>query len=339
MKHKSSIIIPKGYKPTMTVRETIEATEFIKGTYTEDLSKALNLTHVPTAPILETGRGYQDNLTGVEKPVGFRIPSIDTEVEIPQSLAKWKRNALKEYGFNPYEGIVVNGSFFRADEELDNTHSVFVDQWDWERVLKDSDLNEKTLRDTVSKIHEAMVITQDKALTKYPKLSKTISEKPVSFITAQELEYLYPDLEPGKREDEYVKHHPYTFIQGIGHKMESGLIQSIRSPDFDNWDLNGDIVVHNPVLDKGLELSSMGIRVTKNQLLRQCEIAGKQDRLGLEYHQKVLRDELPKTIGGGIGQSRFAMQLLGAAHLGQVQVMVHDPEVIKRCEEAGIELL
>ncbi|MCL2570345.1 MAG: aspartate--ammonia ligase [Firmicutes bacterium] len=344
-KYTSTLELPKIQAHSqirkLSMPERFVAIELIKSHFKHELTKNLGLLSVPAPHFIESGRGFQDDLTGIERPVGFEIPGASKHVEVPHSLAKWKRDAVSRYKFGPGTGLVVDGAFFRPDEPvLDNTHSVFVDQWDWEKIMLDTQRNPQFLKKTVSQIHTAMLHTQEELVHEFPQLKRQISED-FSFITAQELEWQYPDLTPEQREAKYVQTNPFTFIRGIGNKMQSGESHGTRAPDYDSWvdQLNGDIVVHNPVLGTALELSSMGIRVNRDTLLKQCALRGTESKLQGEYHQQVLNGELDQTIGGGIGQSRLVMQMLGATHIGEVQASVHSPEVIKRAKDAGIELL
>jgi len=350
-----------------------DAIEKLKFYIKEKLQAKLNLARISAPHFIEAGRGLQDGLSGVEKAVGFDIPAAGKYVEVPHSLAKWKRDALSKYGYGPGEGIVVDGAYFRREEPvLDNHHSVFVDQWDWELIMKAGERDQTYLRKIVSHIIEAIVEAQDELYKDYPQLRKgdeyAISEK-VSFITAQELEEMYPDLTPEQRETRYTIEHPTTFIQGIGEPLKDGKPHSKRAPDYDDHKLNGDLVVYNPMLEQAMELSSMGIRVDDHALLRQYEVlleTGNLEQRGRlrkildgiftkahtqrerdllqkileqEYHQKVLDGTYSQTIGGGIGQSRVAMQILGAAHIREVQVSEVSEQVEQEAEDAGLMFL
>jgi len=326
---------------SLTMHERQEAIHFIKSEFKKSLSKRLKLLPVVAPYFIESGIGYQDELGGTEKPISFHISGIGKSVEIPHSLAKWKREAVARYGCEDGTGLVVDGAYLRPDEEeLDRTHSVFVDQWDWERVMKPSERKVAYLENVIKKIHAAMLETQTKLLKKFPILTPFIA-KEISFVTAQELETLYPEMTSKQREYAWVKNHPFSFIRGIGGRLQSGKPHDRRAPDYDSWVdvLNGDIVVYHPVLDDALELSSMGIRVNKKTLCEQSAIAGTESKLCQEYHQKILHGKLPQTIGGGIGQSRLVMQMLGAAHIGEVQPIVHSDETIKELKSKGVVLL
>jgi len=341
-KYKSTIIIPsrRGSITQMDMLERQKAIEFIKFDFKENLERNLKLQRISKPLFIEGGKGLQDELSGIEQPVNFYIPAADKYAEVPHSLAKWKRATLAQYGMTD-EGIVVDGEYIRKDEEvLDNTHATYVDQWDWELPMQNGERNSGYLRSVVTKIHEAMLETQENSIRKHSKLTPTIDEN-LSFVYATELEEMYPDLTPEERELEYVRQHPFTFIQGIGENLKDGRPHSKRAPDYDSWhdELNGDIVVHNPLLDWAMELSSMGIRVNAQMLRKQCEIMGTTDKLTQDYHQKVLSGELPQTIGGGIGQSRLAMQMMGATHIGEVLPFIHSDEILKQAADAGIELL
>jgi len=342
-KFKSTIIIPKvkGAIQHMDMRERQEAIELAKFTFKDIFAKKLGLMRISAPHFIESGKGLNDGLTGIEQPVGFYIPASNKHVEVPHSLAKWKREAIAKYGISQNEGIIVDGAYFRPEEEeLDNTHSVFVDQWDWELHMQDGQRNSDFLRKKVSLIHEAMLETQEEVIHAHPSLDRMINEN-LSFVYARELAEMYPTLTPDERELEHVRKHPFTFVQGIGGELPDGTLHGNRAPDYDSWvdELNGDIVTHHPNLDWALELSSMGIRVNNDTLQKQAKIRGTEDNLHHQYHQDILNGRLPQTIGGGIGQSRLAMLMLGATHIGEVQASVHDNEIVKRAKEAGIELL
>lgn len=281
--------------------------------------------------------GLNDDLNGVERPVRFEIRETDATAEVVHSLAKWKRMALHKYGFPVGEGLYTDMNAIRRDEEMDNLHSVYVDQWDWEKVISRSSRNLDTLKDTVIKIVEVICDTLDEIKKIYPDHLKL--SRDVSFITTQELEYMYPSLSPKERENEYLKKHKTAFIMQIGDVLESGIRHDGRAPDYDDWSLNGDIVFWNDLLGCAFEVSSMGIRVDEASLDRQLSKAGCDNRRSLPFHKMLLNGELPLTMGGGIGQSRICMLLLQKAHIGEVQVSVWDEETISGCKEAGIELL
>ena len=335
------LIIPEHYNPVLDLRDTEIAIKLVKDFFEAELSRALNLTRV-SAPIMVTPEsGLNDNLNGVERPVSFDVLETGRQVEIVHSLAKWKRQALKTYGFHPGEGLYTDMNAIRRDEdELDNLHSVYVDQWDWEKIILPENRNLDYLKLTVMDIVTAICDTQDTIQSIYPQLEPLGKlSRDVSFVTAQELEDCYPDLTPKQRENAWLKEHPTTFIIGIGSTLRSGQRHDGRAPDYDDWSLNGDILFNYPLLDCAMEISSMGIRVNPESLDRQLRLAGCDDRRDLPYHRMLLNGELPLTIGGGIGQSRVSMLLLGKAHIGEVQASIWDAETVRLCEEAGIALL
>ena len=297
---------------------------------------------VCSAPLfVEESSGLNDNLNGVERPVGFDILRSDKHAEVVQSLAKWKRLALKRYGFYPGKGLYTDMNAIRRDEdELDNLHSVYVDQWDWEKVILPENRNLDYLKSTVMDIVEAICDTQDTMQAIYPQLQSLGKlERRVSFVTSQQLEDAYPELTPKQRENAYLKEHKTAFIIGIGGALKSGQKHDGRAPDYDDWDLNGDIMFWDDVLGCAMEVSSMGIRVDPTSLDRQLSIAGCDERRELPYHKMLLAGELPLTIGGGIGQSRLSMLLLGKAHIGEVQASIWDEYTEKVCSETGVTLL
>ena len=311
--------------------------KLIKDKFERKLAKELSLTRV-SAPILVTREsGLQDDLSGVERKVSFDILKDGKEVEIVQSLAKWKLMALKKYDFPVHKGLYTDMTAIRRDDKMDETHSIYVDQWDWEKVTVRQDRTIQYLKQTVRKIVKAIAET-----SKYLK-SKGFDgvkiKKDVYFITSQELLDMYPDKTDKEREHLITKRYKTVFIIGIGDDLSDGKPHDLRAPDYDDWSLDGDLLFYHEVLDIPLELSSMGIRVDKESLLKQLEKAGKQERLEYEYHQSIIKDELPLSIGGGIGQSRLCMLLLGRAHIGEVQASYWDDETLKQCEKLKIELL
>ncbi|NLX76938.1 MAG: aspartate--ammonia ligase [Clostridiaceae bacterium] len=332
------LIIPKKYKPVLNLYETQNAIGKIKRIFEDKLSNALNLIRVSAPLFVLSNTGLNDDLNGVERPVRFEIRETDATAEVVHSLAKWKRMALHKYGFPVGEGLYTDMNAIRRDEEMDNLHSVYVDQWDWEKVISRSSRNLDTLKDTVIKIVEVICDTLDEIKKIYPGITLKLS-RDVSFITTQELEYMYPSLSPKERENEYLKKHKTAFIMQIGDVLESGIRHDGRAPDYDDWSLNGDIVFWNDLLGCAFEVSSMGIRVDEASLDRQLSKAGCDNRRSLPFHKMLLNGELPLTMGGGIGQSRICMLLLQKAHIGEVQVSVWDEETISGCKEAGIELL
>lgn len=323
----------------LNLKETQIAIKTLKDYFQMDLANTLNLARVSAPLMVRPETGLNDNLSGVEKPVNFKVQKGSINVEIVQSLAKWKRNALKEYGFNTYEGLYTDMNAIRPDETLDEIHSIYVDQWDWEKIIKLEDRNKNYLRQTVSEIYEVFKNTEDYINHIYPYiLSKKLSEE-ITFITTQELEDLYPKYSPKEREKRIAKDKKAVFIEEIGYRLNSGNKHDDRSPDYDDWNLNGDILFWNEPLENALELSSMGIRVIADSLEKQIRIDEKEERLSLPYHQNILNNVLPYTIGGGIGQSRLCMFFLEKKHIGEVQAAIWDDEIIKHSNENGIVLL
>ena len=332
------ITIPSSYKPKLSVYETQKAIDYIKRTFQMNLAIELNLRRVSAPLFVRENSGLNDNLNGVERPVKFDVPAVGEYAEVVHSLAKWKRLALKRYDFFVGKGIYTDMNAIRRDEELDNIHSVYVDQWDWEKVIDRSMRNEEYLRLVVKKIVVALVATNNAVRYEFNQLECNISPE-VSFITTQELEDLYPDKTPKERENLYVREHHTTFLMKIGGALRSGKPHDGRAPDYDDWELNGDILIWNEVLGTAFEISSMGIRVDAESLARQLKTAGCEERAELPFHKMLLNDELPLTIGGGIGQSRLCMLLMQTAHIGEVQVSVWDDKTMSVCEKAGIMLL
>ena len=334
-------VIPEGYKSILSIYDTQKAISLLKRLFEDRLGALLNLYRVSAPLFVEESSGLNDNLNGVERPVGFDILRSDKHAEVVQSLAKWKRLALKRYGFYPGKGLYTDMNAIRRDEdELDNLHSVYVDQWDWEKVILPENRNLDYLKSTVMDIVEAICDTQDTMQAIYPQLKSLGKlERRVSFVTSQQLEDAYPELTPKQRENAYLKEHKTAFIIGIGGALKSGQKHDGRAPDYDDWDLNGDIMFWDDVLGCAMEVSSMGIRVDPTSLDRQLSIAGCDERRELPYHKMLLAGELPLTIGGGIGQSRLSMLLLGKAHIGEVQASIWDEYTEKVCSETGVTLL
>ena len=330
--------IPTGYSPQLAQYDTQRAIERIKHVFLAKLCAALHLVRVTAPLVVDPATGLNDNLNGVERPVGFDVPAVGADAEGVHSLAKWKRFALKRYDLHVGKGIVCDMNAIRRDEELDNLHSIYVDQWDWEKVIADDERTIDYLHDTVGRIVTAICGTLDELKWYYPQLECDLS-RDITFVTAQELEDLYPELEPKEREERFVREHHTTFVQGVGGKLRSGKPHDGRSPDYDDWDLNGDLLFWDDVLGCALEASSMGIRVSPESLDRQLTLAGADDRRELPFHKMLLAGELPSTIGGGIGQSRLCMLLLGKAHVGEVQASVWDAATVAACKDAGIQLL
>ena len=336
----SGSFIPPSYAPKLNLYDTQKAIGLLKRLFEDTLGGSLNLRRVSAPLFVEASTGLNDDLNGVERPVSFDIPAAGRDAQVVHSLAKWKRLALHRYQFSVGEGLYTDMNAIRRDEEPDNLHSVYVDQWDWEKVLAPRDRNEDYLKETVRTIVECICQTQATLRAMFPQLlSLPLVERQVTFVTAQELEDRWPDLSAKEREDAWVKDHPTTFLMGIGGALKSGRPHDGRAPDYDDWALNGDILVWNPVLERAFELSSMGIRVSPESLARQLTLAGCDDRRSLPFHRMLLSGELPLTIGGGIGQSRLCMLLLGKAHIGEVQASVWDPETLGACQEAGVVLL
>jgi aspartate--ammonia ligase len=333
-------VIPQGYAPCLNLYDTQKAIGLLKRLFEDNLGGALHLRRVSAPLFVEASTGLNDDLNGVERAVSFDIPDAGRDAQVVHSLAKWKRLALYRYQFSVGEGLYTDMNAIRRDEELDNLHSVYVDQWDWEKVLAPRDRNETYLKDTVRTIVGALRDTQTTLRSVFPALTALPPvDGEVAFVTAQELEDLWPDLTPKERENAWVKDHPTTFLMGIGGALKSGKPHDGRAPDYDDWALNGDILIWNPILEQAFEISSMGIRVSPESLDRQLTIAGCDDRRTLPFHKMLLEGKLPLTIGGGIGQSRVCMLLLGKAHIGEVQVSVWDSETLEACREAGVVLL
>ena len=333
--------IPAGYKSLLSVYDTQMAIGLLHRLFEDNLSAALNIYRVSAPLFVEEKSGLNDNLNGVERPVSFEISFTGTEAQVVQSLAKWKRMALHRYGFYPGKGIYTDMNAIRRDEdELDNLHSVYVDQWDWEKVITEHERTIDYLKSTVIDIVRAVCDTQDTLQAIYPKLLQVPKvDRNVKFVTAQELEDRWPDKSPREREDLITREHPTVFLMGIGGRLRSGEKHDGRSPDYDDWTMNGDIILRNELLDGAFEISSMGIRVDPEALDRQLREAGCDDRRELLYHRMLLNGELPLTIGGGIGQSRLSMLLLGKAHIGEVQASIWDRDTQEICEKAGVMLL
>ena len=334
----SKLVIPTGYHAPLSVYELQRAIEFIKSNFQVNLGNALNLRRVSAPLFVEENSGLNDNLNGYERPVRFDIPDVGTEAQVVHSLAKWKRLALKRYEFNVGKGLFTDMNAIRRDEEVDNLHSVYVDQWDWEKVISRVDRNEAYLRRTVRDIVGAVCETNDALGIAFPSLHTKL-EREVFFITTQELEDMYPDKTPKERENTLLREHHTVFLMQIGGKLKSGKPHDGRAPDYDDWALNGDILMWNPVLECAFEISSMGIRVDEQSLDRQLREAGCDDRRELPFHKMLLAGELPLTMGGGIGQSRLCMLMIGTCHIGEVQSSLWDRDTAEKCREAGILLL
>ena len=334
-----ALILPEHYDPHLDVRKTQEAIKYIRDTFQKEFGREMNLERISAPLFVSKASGLNDNLNGVERPVHFDIHGIpNEEVEVVQSLAKWKRMALYRYNFHPGKGILCDMNAIRRDEALDNLHSAYVDQWDWEKIITAEDRNMDYLKNTVTRIVESICNALDEVKYQYENLHTELCRE-ITFITSQELEDLYPNLTPKEREYTITKEKGAVFIMQIGGVLASGERQDGRSPDYDDWSLNADIVVYYPVLDIALELSSMGIRVDKKALLDQLQKAGCPERAELPYHKAVIDGELPLTIGGGIGQSRICMFFLRKAHIGEVQCSLWSDEVMETAKENGLQLL
>ena len=331
-------IIPEHYQPALGLYETQKAIGLIKNIFQVKLCAALHLKRVTAPLFVDLATGLNDDLNGVERPVSFDVPAVGKDAQVVHSLAKWKRLALKNYDFFVGNGLVADMNAIRRDEELDNLHSIYVDQWDWEKVIDEATRNEATLKDTVERIVSAICSTLDELKWQFSQLSTELCRE-VTFLTAQELEDRYPDKTPKEREQLIVKEHKTVFLQKIGGKLKSGKPHDGRAPDYDDWALNGDLLFWHEPLQCALEISSMGIRVDPESLDKQLTLAGCDERRKLPFHQMLLRGELPLTMGGGIGQSRLCMLLLGKAHVGEVQASLWDEETVRQCKAAGIVLL
>ncbi len=330
--------IPSGYRPVLGIYDTQRAIALLKRAFEEALSRRLNLLRVSAPLFVEASTGLNDDLNGVERPVSFDIPDGHKEGQVVHSLAKWKRMALHRYGFAPGAGLYTDMNAIRRDEVMDNLHSIYVDQWDWEKVITREDRNLDYLKATVRDIVAAIAEANDALKAAFPKLAAHISTD-VAFVTTQELEDRWPDLTPKERENAFLKEHPTAFIMQIGKKLKSGQIHDGRAPDYDDWDLNGDIMFWNDLLGCAFEVSSMGIRVDPESLDRQLTERGCDDRRKLTFHKLLLDGRLPLTIGGGIGQSRLCMLLLQKAHVGEVQASIWDDDTIRECAYSGVTLL
>ncbi len=330
--------IPDDYKSLLNLRHTQVAIKKVKDFFERDLAIQLNLTRVSAPLFVQRSSGLNDTLNGVERPVSFDVKGVCDDAEIVQSLAKWKRNALGMYEFAPGEGLYTDMNAIRRDEDVDNIHSVFVDQWDWEKIITKEERTLDTLKLTVKRIYRALLHTEYFISYEYSFIKRQLPED-IKFITAQELEDRYPELTPKEREYAVAKEYGAVFIMQIGGKLKSGNKHDGRAPDYDDWSMNGDIIVYYPLLDIALELSSMGIRVDEESLIRQLKERDCLERAELPFHKAILEGKLPYTIGGGIGQSRMCMFFLQKAHIGEVQSSLWDEKTLKECRERGIELL
>ena len=334
----SSIYIPDGYKPLLSMYDTQKAIGVIKRQFADTLAATLQLHRVSAPLFLEASTGLNDDLNGYERKVTFDIRDTGTQAQVVQSLAKWKRMALKDYNFHVGKGLYTDMNAIRRDEDLDNLHSIYVDQWDWEKVITKNDRTRTFLEETVHAVYKALKVTEDYMAYEYDYIGRVLPND-ITFLTSQELEDMYPDLTPKEREYKAAKLHGAIFIEQIGDKLRSGERHDGRAPDYDDWSLNGDIIVYYPVLDIALELSSMGIRVDERSLAAQLKKSGCEDRAGLPFQKALLEGRLPLTIGGGIGQSRICMFFLRKAHIGEVQSSVWPDGIRATAEEHHIHLL
>ena len=336
----SRTVIPQGYQSLLSLYETQKAISLLKRLFEDKLSGALRLHRVSAPLYVAASSGLNDDLSGVERPVSFDINQVEDVAQVVHSLAKWKRLALKRYQFHQGEGLYTDMNAIRRDEELDNLHSSYVDQWDWEKIINEEDRTVEYLHDTVTAIVRALADTQAFLRSVFPQLC-VLPEIPreVTFVTSQELEDRWPELSGKERENAITKEHGVVFLMGIGGKLRSGKPHDNRAPDYDDWNLNGDILFWDSVNGQAIELSSMGIRVNPEVLDRQLTLSGCDNRRELPFHKMLLNGQLPQTMGGGIGQSRVSMLLLGKCHVGEVQSSLWDPQTIQACEEAGVILL
>jgi aspartate--ammonia ligase len=346
-RHMAGTTIPKSYTPLLDVRQTETAIKQIKDFFQLNLSTELRLRRVTAPLFLQKGTGINDDLNGVERPVGFIVKDMGIEAEIVQSLAKWKRLALADYGVEPGYGLYTDMNAIRPDETLDNIHSLYVDQWDWERTITESERTLEFLAQVVEKIYGVIVRTEYWVSELYGGIRPFLPDR-IVIVHSEDLRRRWPSLSPREREDMICREAKAVFVVGIGHELSDGALHDGRAPDYDDWStqnsagyrgLNGDILVWNPVLERSFELSSMGIRVDPAALLRQLEMRGCLNRKGLLFHRRLLAGELPLSIGGGIGQSRLCMFFLRKAHIGEIQVSLWPPETLTTCRENGITLL
>lgn len=346
--HCKNLILPRGYKPCLNLVETEAAIKYIKDYFQTHLAKGLNLIRVSAPLMVLSKTGINDNLSGIEKPIGFNIKDMDKKAEIIQSLAKWKRAALADYGLHYGEGLYTDMNAIRPDEILDNLHSIYVDQWDWERVIHRKERTLEFLKYIVRKIYRIIRNTEVAACRKHKKIEEPFLPKDIHFIHSEDLLERYPGLSPKGREDAICKDKGAVFIIGIGMKLKDGRPHDGRAADYDDWftetesgkrGLNGDIIVWYPPLNSAFELSSMGIRVDKKSLVNQCKIKGEQEKLKLPFHRRLIKGELPLSIGGGIGQSRLCMFYLRKAHIGEAQSSIWPAGIKRACRKNGITLL
>ncbi|MCL1863572.1 MAG: aspartate--ammonia ligase [Defluviitaleaceae bacterium] len=334
----AKVVVPVGYKSLLSLYETQTAIGKMKRMFEDRLAQSLNLKRVSAPLFVEPHTGFNDDLNGIDRPVQFDVKETGQSAQIVHSLAKWKRVALAKYDFHVGNGLYTDMNAIRRDDEMDNTHSIYVDQWDWEKVISEKDRNEAYLRDTVQTIVNAMCDTEEELCKIYPVLAPRLNRE-VKFITSQELEDMFPSLDEKERENAIVREHSTVFLMKIGAVLRSGNPHGSRAPDYDDWELNGDILFYDELFDNAIELSSMGIRVDAETLDAQLKLSNNESRKSLTYHKMLLSGELPLTIGGGIGQSRLSMLLLKKAHIGEVQVSVWDDQTIEICKKSNITLL
>ncbi len=334
-----TLIIPENYDPVLSVRQTQEAIKYIRDTFQYEFGKELHLSRISAPLFVTESSGLNDNLNGVETPVSFYSNTVSSDkIEIVHSLAKWKRMALKKYHFDLHEGLYTNMNAIRKDEEVDNLHSIYVDQWDWEKIISKKERTRETLEEHVRTIFKVIKHMEHEVWYKYPEAVNHLPDD-IHFITTQELLDLYPDLNAKERENEITKKYGCVFVMQIGDKLSNGQKHDGRAPDYDDWKLNGDILFWYEPLQCALEISSMGIRVDEDTLLEQLRKEGCLDRIELEFHRNILNKELPYTIGGGIGQSRLCMLLLKKAHIGEVQASLWPDEMVQTCLKNNIQIL
>ena len=334
----NKVIVPQGYRPVLSSYDLQRAIALTKDIFQAEFTQNLQLKRVSAPLFVRSASGLNDDLTGKERAVAFDIPAIGSDAQVVHSLAKWKRLALQKYGFGMHEGLYTDMNAIRRDEELDNIHSIYVDQWDWERIICAEDRTEHYLKETVQSIVDVICDASEALKKAFPQISVELCRQ-VSFITSQELEDLYPDKTPEEREHLYAKEHKTIFVMQIGDKLRSGQSHGNRAPDYDDWTLNGDIIFWNELLGIAFEISSMGIRVDPAAMDRQLTAANCDHRRELPFHKMLLSDQLPLTIGGGIGQSRLCMLLIGCAHIGEVQTSLWDEDTLRTCAAHNIPLL
>lgn len=336
---EKGLILPENYKSILSLKETAIAIKQLKDFFETALAKELKLTRVSAPLFVLKSSGLNDDLSGKERPVRFDMKAIEgSQVDIVHSLAKWKRSALKRYGFKYDEGLYTDMNAIRRDEDLDNLHSIYVDQWDWEKIIKKEERNTDTLQNIVKKIFNVFKQTEEYICGLYPSIPKNLPDE-IFFVTSQELEDMYPNLSSKERENAICREKKAVFISSIGYPLLSGEKHDGRSPDYDDWTLNGDILFYYPVLDRAIEFSSMGIRVDEEALIKQLTFSDCLDRKNLPFHTQLLNGELPYTVGGGIGQSRICMFFLQKAHIGEVQASIWDEEMMELCNQNNIDLL